>query len=159
MIKRNVSFILILLLLIPAAFMLAQEKDQTKDVKADVRMPKDMSPRDDEGANQLIIWSSGDREVALKMVFMYAYNCKKNKWMDNVRLLVWGPSSKLLSEDKELQEDIKQLADVGVELWACKGCADLYNVGKKLEELGVNVHYTGKALADMQKSGWFVLTF
>ena len=49
--------------------------------------------------NQLILWTSGDREVALKMVFMYAYYCQKRAWMDTVRLLVWGPSSKLLTED------------------------------------------------------------
>ena len=56
---------------------------------------------------QLIIWTSGDREVALKMVFMYAFNCRKYSWMDNVRLLIWGPSDKLLVEDEELQNKLK----------------------------------------------------
>ncbi len=106
---------------------------------------------------QLIVWTNGDREVALKMVFMYAFNCKKNAWMDNVRLLVWGPSSKLLAEDTLLQGRLKELKNVGVELYACKACADLYGVSDKLTNLGVTVMYTGKMLADLQKSGWYVL--
>jgi hypothetical protein len=107
---------------------------------------------------QLILWTSGDREVALKMVFMYAYNCKKQGWMDTVRLLVWGPSAKLLSEDVELQEGLRDLEEVGVELYACKGCADQYGVSERLASLGINVMYTGTMLAELQQQGWHVLT-
>jgi hypothetical protein len=110
------------------------------------------------GRQQLILWTSGDREVALKMVFMYAYNCKKRGWMDTVRLLVWGPSAKLLSEDEELQEQLQGLKEVGVELYACKGCADLYGVSETLSSLGINVMYTGTMLAELQQQGWHVLT-
>ena len=106
---------------------------------------------------QLILWTSGDREVALKMVFMYSYYCKKNSWMDNVRLLVWGPSSKLLAEDTVLQQKLKGLKEIGVELYACKACADLYGVSEKLRGLGVTVEYTGEMLAELQKAGWHVL--
>jgi len=109
------------------------------------------------GRQQLILWTSGDREVALKMVFMYAYNCKKREWMDTVRLLVWGPSAKLLSEDEELQEQLDGLKEVGVELYACKGCADLYGVSDKLSSLGINVMYAGTMLAELQQKGWHVL--
>jgi len=161
MIKRKFFVILILFLLIPGLSIMAQDKARVKDVKVKAKadQPKDVMDADMEGSNQLVIWSSGDREVALKLAFMYTYNCKKRKWVDNVRLLIWGPSQKLLAEDSELQNYLKKLKDVGVELWACKACADLYKVGKKLEDLGVDVHYTGKELADMQKSGWLVLTF
>ena len=113
---------------------------------------------EEAGGQQLILWTSGDREVALKMVFMYAYNCKKRGWMDTVRLLVWGPSAKLLSEDEELQEQLKALKELGVELYACKGCADLYGVSDKLGSLDVNVMYTGTMLAELQQKGWHVLT-
>ena len=109
--------------------------------------------------NQCIVWSSGDREVALKLVYMYVYNAKKRGWMDRVMLLVWGPSAKLLSVDEELQGKLAELEEVGVELVACKACADLYGVSDKLEELGIEVKYAGKLLADMQKDGWHVLTF
>jgi hypothetical protein len=108
---------------------------------------------------QCIIWSSADRDVALNLVFMYAFNAKKHGWMADVTLLIWGPSAKLLSVDKELQAELKKLEEIGVELLACKGCADRYGVSEDLEKLGVTVKYTGKLLADMQKEGWHVLTF
>lgn len=107
---------------------------------------------------QLILWTSGDKEVALKMVFMYSLNCKKHSWMDNVRLLIWGPSGKLLSEDPELQKYLNDLKNAGVELYACKACADMYGISDKLTNLGVTVEYTGKMLADLQKEGWFILS-
>lgn len=111
-----------------------------------------------EKNKQLILWTSGDREVALKMVFMYALNCRKFSWMDEVRLLVWGPSAKLLSEDAELQTYLKELKTSGVELYACKACADMYGVSNKLSELGVTVLYAGEMLANLQKEGWNVLS-
>ena len=111
-----------------------------------------------EKKQQLILWTSGDREVALKMVFMYSLNCKKYSWMDNVRLLIWGPSAKLLSEDAELQKYLSELKKAGVELYACKACADMYGVSEELTNLGVTVVYAGEMLANLQKEGWSVLS-
>ena len=113
----------------------------------------------DQPSKLLIIWTSGDRDVALKMVYMYAYNAKKNGWWDEVRFVVWGPSSLLLSVDKELQDYIKKMKDEGVILEACKACADMYGVSDKLTALGIDVKYMGKPLTDMLKSGYVSLTF
>jgi hypothetical protein len=107
----------------------------------------------------LIVWTSGDPDVAHKMVFMYAFNAKKNGWWKNVTLLVWGPSAKLSSEDKDIQAALLKMKDEGVELLACKGCADQYGVSPKLEELGIEVKYTGTYLTDFIKSGKKVITF
>jgi hypothetical protein len=112
-----------------------------------------------EPSRLLVVWTSGDREVALNMVFMYTYNAKKNGWWKEVRLLVWGPSSNLLSRDIELQEYIKKMKESGVELLACKACADTYQVAPKLEALGIEVKYTGVPLTEMLKTGWTTLTF
>jgi hypothetical protein len=107
----------------------------------------------------LIVWTSGDPDVAHKMVFMYAFNAQKNGWWDQVTLLVWGPSAKLSSEDKYIQESLKNMKEQGVELLACKGCADQYGVSAKLEELGIEVKYTGTYLTDFIKSDKKVITF
>ena len=48
----------------------------------------------------LVVWSSADREVALLNVFMYTHNARKHGWWDEVRLLLWGPSDRLLVEDE-----------------------------------------------------------
>jgi hypothetical protein len=107
----------------------------------------------------LVVWTSGDREVALKMVFMYTYYARKYGWWDEIRLLIWGPSSKLLADDAELQDSMKTMSELGVELLACKACSDLYGVSRKLEELGVDVQYMGVPFTEMLKTGWTTITF
>ena len=94
-------------------------------------------------------------------VYMYTYNAKKNNWWDEVRFVVWGPSSLLLSVDKELQDYIKKMKDEGegVILEACKACADMYGVSDKLASLGIDVKYMGKPITDMLKSGYASMTF
>jgi len=120
--------------------------------------PKEV--KQEELSNQLlIVWTSSDPEVAHKMVFMYAYNAQKNGWWDQVTLLVWGPSAKLTSEDTKIQESLKQMKKQGVELLACKGCADQYGVSAKLEEIGITVKYTGTYLTETIKSGKKVISF
>ena len=104
----------------------------------------------------VVMWTSGDREVALKMVFMYTYNAKKYEWWDDITLLIWGPSAKLLTEDEELQEYVKKMKDDGIKLLACKGCADSYGISDKLEALGVTVRYTGVDLTNFIKEGYLV---
>lgn len=109
--------------------------------------------------NLVVIWTSGDREVALTMVFMYTLNSKVRKWWQNVNFIVWGPSAKLLSEDKELQESIEKMKEAGIVLEACKACADMYGVSEKLGEMGIDVRYIGGALTSYIKEGRKVLTF
>jgi len=115
--------------------------------------------RASEPSKLLVVWTSGDREVALKMVYMYTLNAKKRGWFDEVRFLIWGPSSQLLAGDKELQNYLKQMKDAGVELLACQACADMYGVSDKLRELGVDVKYMGLPLSEMLKTGWTTITF
>ncbi len=105
----------------------------------------------------VVLWTSADREVALKMVFMYTYNSKRFKWWDDITLVVWGPSAKLLSEDVELQDYVKKIMDQGTVVKACKGCADQYGVSEKLEELGITVKYMSE-LTDYIKEGRHILT-
>jgi hypothetical protein len=107
-----------------------------------------------------VIWSSGDREVALKMVFMYTYNAKAKGWWNTIRFVIWGPSAKLLAGDDELKGKVKDMIEAGIEVLACKACADSYpGVIPALEEMGVDVKYMGVPLTEMLKDGWHSLTF
>jgi hypothetical protein len=106
----------------------------------------------------VLLWTSGDRETALKMVFMYAKNSKKRGWWDNVILVVWGPSAKLLAGDEGLQEELDGLRREGVLLEACKACSDSYGVSGKLEEMGIEVKYMGEPLTGYLKDGYKVLS-
>jgi hypothetical protein len=112
-----------------------------------------------ESSKLLVIWSSADREVALHNVFMYTHNARKHGWWDEIRLLLWGPSDRLLAEDEELQTAVKAMMADGVEVLACKACSDRLGVSEELEALGVNVFYVGTALTEMLKEGWTTLTY
>lgn len=113
-----------------------------------------------DGGQQLgVLWTSGDRDVAEKVCFMYTHTAKRAGWFDQVKLIVWGPSSKLLSEDVALQNKIKKMIKDGVDVKACKACSDSYGVSDELASLGIEVKYMGAPLSEMLKSGWKVLTF
>jgi hypothetical protein len=82
------------------------------------------TPAEPEPSRLAVLWTSGDPEVATKVAFMYTMNAKKQGWFDEVTLIVWGPSAKLLSENLQLQGEVALMAEVGVEIVACKACAD-----------------------------------
>ncbi len=116
--------------------------------------------QDQEAPKLAIVWTSGDRDVALKMVFMYALNAKRNAWAEEVEMIVWGPSSKLLSNDLELQAEVAAMQEVGVVFKACKACADSYGISDKLQELGIEVKYMGVDLTEfIAADDWEVITF
>jgi hypothetical protein len=110
-------------------------------------------------ANRLyVLWTSADREVATKMVFMYTFNAKAHNWWSDVTLIIWGPSAKLLANDPELQEKVRQMQQVGVETLACKACTDSYGVSATLVALGIEVLYMGEPLTDILHEGARVIT-
>jgi hypothetical protein len=106
-----------------------------------------------------VLWTSGDPEVAHKVCFMYTLNAKKQRWFDQVNLIVWGPSSRLLAGDKDIQAKVKQMQEAGVIVEACQACADSYGVSDKLRQLGIEVKYMGLPLSNMLKSDYKMLNF
>jgi len=105
------------------------------------------------------IWTSGDPEVAHRVCLMYCQAAKKQKWFDQVVLIVWGPSARLLAADKDLQAKVKSMMDDGVLVQACVVCGDSYGVSDRLRDLKIEVKAMGPPLTDMLKQGWKVLTF
>ena len=91
----------------------------------------------------LIVWSSSDVEVAKKMVLLYSSVILPRGYWDEAHLMIWGPSSKLLAENTELQEMVKNIAETGVALSTCVVCSDDYGVTEQLRELGVDPIHTG----------------
>lgn len=117
------------------------------------------TPSDVQNDTLIILWTSGDPDVALKMVFMYAGTSARVKWWGHVKLIIWGPSSKLTAENPEIQQGIAKMQENGVIIEACKACADDYGVSDTLSSLGIDVKYMGKPLTEYLKSGKKVLTF
>ncbi|MDD1715097.1 MAG: hypothetical protein LUQ61_07555 [Methanoregulaceae archaeon] len=106
-------------------------------------------PEPDELA---ILWTSSDREVALKMVFSYVHNAAGKKWWKNLTFIIWGPSTRLLSQDRELQEHIHKMKEGGVILQACRTCAEEYDVVPILIGLDIDVKLMGEPLTRLLKN-------
>jgi len=67
-----------------------------------------------------VILASGDRDVALEVGLVYPLNAVKNRWMDEVKLIIFGPSEKIAAHDMEVRERIDELRKAGIEVMACK---------------------------------------
>ena len=108
----------------------------------------------------LIVWSSGEVEVAKKLVLLYGSVMLPRGYWDEATIMIWGPSAQLLAEDEELQEQFKVVRDTGVKFNACVVCTDDYGVSDKLKELGVKLIHTGEMLTEaLQSDDVKVLTF
>jgi len=107
----------------------------------------------------VVVWTSGDPEVAKTMVFMYTLNAKKQGWFDEVTFVVWGPSARLLAGEAELRDQVDAMLEAGVVVEACRRCAEEYDVASELESMGIDVRYMGSPLSAYLKEGRRVLTF
>jgi hypothetical protein len=144
------KLLLFIIIMVSCLTLLAQPKPKVREKHKD---------RCNASDSLVLFWSSRDPEVFKKVVFPYSLNSKKQEFWQYVEVLIWGPSTKLLTEDEDLQEKIKQLKDNGVVLTSCKWCADQYNASEILTGLGVDVKYMGKPLTKYLKSGRKVLVF
>ncbi len=108
----------------------------------------------------VVLWTSGDRYVPLKMIFPYLHSSARKKWWKEITLIIWGPSTKLLSSDRELRDHIGNLKDEEIRLRACRTCAESYGVVPELEGLGIEVILMGEPLTGYLKDpGTRVITF
>jgi len=108
----------------------------------------------------LIVWSSGEREVATKLILLYGSVMLERQYWDEATIMLWGPSAKLLANDAELQEKVKTLQKTGVKFNACVVCSDDYGVSKELEALDIELIHTGEMLTEaLQGTETKVITF
>lgn len=89
---------------------------------------------------------------------MYATNSMLNHWWDEVTVIIWGATAKLVAENKSIQGKIEVARQAGVHFSACKACADQLGVTDLLSSLGIEVVYWGEGLTEILKSGEKLLT-
>ena len=112
-----------------------------------------------ENHNQLyILWTNADILTSEKMVMMYATNSMLQKWWDNITVIIWGATAKLVAENDLIQAKNKIAQQAGVNFSACKACADQLGISDKLTNLGIEVLYWGEGLTDILKNGEQLIT-
>ncbi len=107
----------------------------------------------------VVLWTSGDRDVAEKSCLMYTHAAKRNKWFDEVILIIWGPSARLAVEDTAIRNKIIQMQKDGVTIEACIACSDMLGLSNDLLELGVDVKGMGPSLTEYLKKDYKILTY
>ncbi len=107
----------------------------------------------------VVLWSSGDPEVAEKACLMYTSYAKSRGWFREVILLAWGPSERLMSENEMVKEKIAALQKEGVIIQACVVCANMYSVTDDLKVCSVDVRGTGGLLTKYIKRGYKMISF
>jgi hypothetical protein len=107
----------------------------------------------------VVLWSSGDPDVAEKACLMYAHAAKKYNWFREVILIVWGPSEKLLAENSKLKDKIAVMKKDGVIVEACLACSNMYGVTNDLKVCEVDVKGMGVPLTRYLKRGYKIVSY
>jgi len=109
------------------------------------------------GSKLLVIIATGDREKALAGL-MYTRNVLKNKWLDDVRVVFFGPSEKLAAHDDKVAWFIKEITRER-DCFACKAISDKEGESEKLEEAGIKVEYVGTIVSNAIKEGYLPMVW
>lgn len=105
-----------------------------------------------------ILWTTTNRDTISNMMVMYASNAILKNWWEDVNIIIWGGSTKLIGENKEVQEEVRQMIKAGVHIEACQACAEKYGAVNTLKSLGVDVKYMGQPLTAYLKADEKILT-
>ncbi len=109
----------------------------------------------------LVIIASGAeaREKALTGI-MYAVNAVRYKWLEDVRLIFFGPSEPLLlTDDDEIKKNMEIIQRTGLVPMACAAIAREEGIEPALLEKGIKVEYVGSIISSLIKEGYAVLSF
>ncbi|UCB60592.1 MAG: hypothetical protein JSW72_00565 [Candidatus Bathyarchaeota archaeon] len=105
----------------------------------------------------LVIIGTGDKEKAVAGL-MYSRNVLKNEWLDDVKVVFFGPSEKLAAFDPEIKWFIKEIATRGA-IFACKAVSDKLGVSESLGKIGVKVEYVGTIVSNAIKEGYLPMVW
>lgn len=113
--------------------------------------------------NLLVIIASGEEAPDKALTgMMYAVNAKKNKWIENVSLIFFGPSEKFIAKaesDSRASQLLKTAIELGITPVACKAISDGNELTASLQNLGFEVEYVGLTISSYIKKDYQVLTF
>ncbi len=105
-----------------------------------------------------ILWTTDNKDTVFNMLTMYAINSKTNNWWQNINVIIWGASAKLVGIDSQVQTEIKEMINQGVTIEACRDCYNNFGITDTLTKLGINVRYMGDPLTNYIKDGQKILT-
>jgi hypothetical protein len=79
-------------------------------------------------------------------------------WIDDVKVIFFGPFENLICEDDEVVNAASQLLDYETPI-ACKFLSDCDDISAKLENLGYTVDYVGSMISALVEDGYIPMIF
>ncbi len=113
-----------------------------------------------QGSGDVVIMLQSSDPDVLYLGLLYANNAIQKQWMDNVKIVFWGPAQKTLtslpddSDQMKLVKSIQAQHGQGSRIWACKACSERLGITEKMEKLGFEVFHVGNATSDLLKLGY-----
>ena len=105
----------------------------------------------------LVIISTGDAEKALTGL-MWARNGMRFGWMEDIRVIFFGPSQKLLLEDERVKKMALEIAEAEKPIF-CKYISDQEGNSQQIEATGMDVQYVGTIISDFLKDDYTPMVF
>ena len=105
----------------------------------------------------MVIISTAEKDKALTGI-MYAVNAQKNKWVDDLKVIFFGPFENLVCDDEKVAEAASRLLEYETPI-ACKFLSDRDGISEDLEKMGVNVDYVGSLISGYLDKGYIPMVF
>ena len=99
-----------------------------------------------------MIIATKEKEKALTGL-MYAKNAIENNWLEDIKVIFFGPSESLMVNDEDIRNYAIKIADKS-ECLACKYISDKEEISSEIEELGVGIEYVGSIISDLIEKGY-----
>ena len=109
--------------------------------------------------NKIIVIISTGEAAKARAGAMYAVNALKHAWMEEVKLIFFGPAEELLLKDDELQNLLHDYQAENETALACKFVAKTENLEEDISSLGVDVRYVGEIISNLIKEGYIPLVW
>ncbi|MDT8337416.1 MAG: hypothetical protein RQ856_06295 [Candidatus Izemoplasmatales bacterium] len=106
----------------------------------------------------VVLWKSDNLVDIEEMITPYIIASKKNKWWDEVEVIIWGASQKVVATDDEVKRKVALMMKQNINVYACKKCAEDLGIEKELSSQHINVMYTGELLTEFLQSDAKVIT-
>ena len=100
----------------------------------------------------LVVIATGEKEKAIAGL-MYARNTLKNKWLDDVRVVFFGPSEQLAADDDEVAWYVDEIVAM-TDCYACKAISDDQKTSENLAKIGMKIEYVGTVISNLIKEGY-----
>ena len=105
-----------------------------------------------------VLWTNSNVNTSRMMVMMYVRNAMLHRLWDNITVIIWGDTARLVATDAIIQEEILLAKQAGVHFSACIACAINLGVREDLEALGIEVISWGIPLTQLLQEDKKILT-